>query len=247
MSLDLTSPFERSLPHLHAPSTLMSINSPPSSTRTFILEAKTSSPQMLTGPLRVVDPLGNMFGHVRVLEKSAATGMLTDVPAHPVHNDTSVPPVNLQHTAEEISHAQKDQNWLELSTKSIGYEPEPSVRPSLYISSFFHNSLSYGLVDFLPDEIHDTSNLTSFLPRYLRGFGWKPNSPCSSITVLQTFIDSPLPRPPSSEFNNASALSTIQNYPHLFHVSTPINIACFEYFCQDHPKPDFVSSVVTAL
>ncbi|KAG1720065.1 hypothetical protein EDD22DRAFT_791315 [Suillus occidentalis] len=59
----------------------------------------------------------------------------------------------------------------------------------------------------------------------------------------------PLPRPPPSEFNNLTVLSTIAKYPHLFKVSTPINVDRFETLLTlaHHPNMPFVHSVCQGL
>ncbi|KIK62341.1 hypothetical protein GYMLUDRAFT_143558, partial [Collybiopsis luxurians FD-317 M1] len=56
----------------------------------------------------------------------------------------------------------------------------------------------------------------------------------------------PLPRPPEGEFEGA-AWRTVQTFPHLFQVSTPININRLHSFLDEHPNPAFVDSVITAL
>lgn len=86
-------------------------------------------------------------------------------------------------------------------------------------------------------------NKSSFLPCYLRGFGWNNNSDTTSHTVRCTLLDSCLPRPSPEEFKNEAAMNTLRLYPHLFKVSTEINTTKFRKLLQDHPRPDFVDSV----
>ncbi|KAI5980621.1 hypothetical protein EDD15DRAFT_2128095, partial [Pisolithus albus] len=57
----------------------------------------------------------------------------------------------------------------------------------------------------------------------------------------------PLPQPPVDEFQNFSALNTINNYAHLFQIVTPINVDHFERLLCDHPNPQFVRSVCRGL
>ncbi|KAH7903103.1 hypothetical protein BJ138DRAFT_1138793 [Hygrophoropsis aurantiaca] len=56
-----------------------------------------------------------------------------------------------------------------------------------------------------------------------------------------------MPRPPMSEFQNIEALKTIQENPHLFHVSTPIHVDRFESLLASHPNQPFVKSVCVGL
>ncbi|KAF8989658.1 hypothetical protein BDZ89DRAFT_974667 [Hymenopellis radicata] len=86
----------------------------------------------------------------------------------------------------------------------------------------------------------------SFLPRYLRGFGWRDDAPRGSRTAWYTEVDNPLPRPPDKEYQ-PHVLKTIHENPHLFHVSTPINIDRFANLLTIHPNQRFVASVVRSL
>ncbi|KAF9022426.1 hypothetical protein BDZ89DRAFT_956632 [Hymenopellis radicata] len=86
----------------------------------------------------------------------------------------------------------------------------------------------------------------SFLPRYLRGFGWRKATPQGSRTAWYTEVDKPLPRPPDKEYQ-PHVLRTIHENPHLFHVSTPINVDRFASCLTLHPNRHFVASVVRML
>ncbi|TEB27632.1 hypothetical protein FA13DRAFT_1601965, partial [Coprinellus micaceus] len=57
----------------------------------------------------------------------------------------------------------------------------------------------------------------------------------------------PLPRPPDDELANPIVNQTIHDNPHLFNVSTPINIDLFEELLATHPNQPFVRSVVVGL
>ena len=57
----------------------------------------------------------------------------------------------------------------------------------------------------------------------------------------------PLPSPPDAEFDNLEALSTIQTYPHLFRITTPINVDRFQSLLSSHPNQPFVLSVCRGL
>ncbi|KAJ3764924.1 hypothetical protein FB446DRAFT_698473, partial [Lentinula raphanica] len=81
----------------------------------------------------------------------------------------------------------------------------------------------------------------------MRGFGFGKNSKViGSRTAAYTEVDEPLPRPPPEEYESQAWL-TIKNNPHLFNVSTPINVDRFESLLVDHPNPAFVVSVMVAL
>ena len=57
----------------------------------------------------------------------------------------------------------------------------------------------------------------------------------------------PVPRPPQNELFNRLALSTIQSHPHLFKITTPININRFGSLLTSHPNRPLVDSVCTGL
>lgn len=87
----------------------------------------------------------------------------------------------------------------------------------------------------------------SYLPRHMRGFGWRNPGHVSSRTAHFTIVDSPLPRPPASERLNTAALQTIRDYPHLFRVHTPVRVDRLAVLLRSHPNPDFVASVLVGL
>lgn len=66
-------------------------------------------------------------------------------------------------------------------------------------------------------------------------------------TADWTITAQPLPRPPPAELANETNNATIANNPHLFHVSTPINIDRFQELLATHPNQPFVQSVITGL
>jgi hypothetical protein len=82
-------------------------------------------------------------------------------------------------------------------------------------------------------------------PKYLRQSIWAtPDAtPLFSPTACSTLTDAPLPRPPPEEFTNSGAISTIEQYPHLFRIVTPINVDRFEELLATHPNQPFVKSV----
>ncbi|KAG1758324.1 hypothetical protein EDD22DRAFT_784110 [Suillus occidentalis] len=78
---------------------------------------------------------------------------------------------------------------------------------------------------------------------------WGNEAKTLSGTALWTESAEPLPCPLSREFQNDAALHTISLYPHLFRVSTPINVDHFESLLTltHHPNPPFVRSVCLGL
>ena len=86
-------------------------------------------------------------------------------------------------------------------------------------------------------------------PRYLHWSIWAdPDSPpFVSPTASSTLTDAPLPRPPPEEFDNTSAMLTIEQNAHLFHIVTPINVDRFEELLATHPNQPFVNSVCVSL
>ncbi|KAG2340133.1 hypothetical protein BDR05DRAFT_977435 [Suillus weaverae] len=78
---------------------------------------------------------------------------------------------------------------------------------------------------------------------------WGNEAKSLSGTALWTETAEPLPRPPLSEFSNNVAVGTITQYPHLFAVSTPINVDRFENLLTiaQHPNLPFIRSVCLGL
>lgn len=85
------------------------------------------------------------------------------------------------------------------------------------------------------------------VPKYWRYNAWDINSDQLPNTADWTVNAKPLPRPPSAELANETNSSTIAQNPHLFNVSTPINIDRFEELLVTHPNQPFVRSVVAGL
>ena len=84
-------------------------------------------------------------------------------------------------------------------------------------------------------------------PRHKRRMVWGTEWDACSKTVKWTETADPLPRPLPSEFSNTKATQTIASNPHLFSVSTPINVDRFEALLLEHPNQPFVHSVCTGL
>ena len=85
-------------------------------------------------------------------------------------------------------------------------------------------------------------------PKYLERSVWTDvkTAPIFSPTACCTLIDDPLPRPPAEEYDNHAAISTIQEYPHLFQIVSPIKVDRFEELLSTHPNQAFVQSVCTS-
>ncbi|KAG2113133.1 uncharacterized protein F5147DRAFT_770991 [Suillus discolor] len=95
--------------------------------------------------------------------------------------------------------------------------------------------------------VKDQNSLIAAAPSHRRKNIWNDRSHPRSPTATWTETAKPLPRPPKQEFKNLSALRTISDFPHLFRVSTCINIEEFESLLSDHPNPAFVNSVCLGL
>lgn len=85
------------------------------------------------------------------------------------------------------------------------------------------------------------------VPKYRRYNAWNINSDRLPNTADWTINASPLPRPPSAELANEINSTTIALNPHLFNLSTPINVDRFEQLLTTHPNQPFVHSVLVGL
>ncbi|KAJ7506478.1 hypothetical protein B0H11DRAFT_2219842 [Mycena galericulata] len=98
------------------------------------------------------------------------------------------------------------------------------------------------------EDTDDTPDVSSFLPKYMRGMAWKKNQSTSySRTAHYTEIDEPLPHPPAYEFQNAAVMRTIRESPDLFHNPRVIEVDRFESLLKRHPNASFVQSVLAGL
>jgi len=84
-------------------------------------------------------------------------------------------------------------------------------------------------------------------PRFVRDYVWPVDVSSPLSTALMTETAPPVPRPPQNELFNQLALSTIQSHPHLFKITTPININRFGSLLTSHPNRPLVDSVCTGL
>jgi hypothetical protein len=76
---------------------------------------------------------------------------------------------------------------------------------------------------------------------------WGGESPTRLTTALATETELPVPTPPPNELSNIVALRTIEENPHLFSVSTPIDVDRFEELLAAHPNPLYMQSMCQAL
>jgi hypothetical protein len=79
-------------------------------------------------------------------------------------------------------------------------------------------------------------------PTYAQDLIWaededeEEKNPEPLTLALASEIMPPLPSVPLNELHNAPALNTIQTQPHLFCVSSSINIPVFHHFLKEHPN-----------
>jgi len=91
------------------------------------------------------------------------------------------------------------------------------------------------------------SELVGRKPRYLRYNIFDTNFDFSRGTAEWTETAKPLPQIPQAELDNPIVKATIETYPELFHVDTPINVEKFEELLKKHPNLPFKSTVITGL
>ncbi|KAF8903253.1 hypothetical protein CPB85DRAFT_1438403 [Mucidula mucida] len=172
--------------------------------------------------------------HPRNRRRSVKTGMKDDVRAIPALVDTFA-----SLAADHTSPAPATQKALEKPTSSS------------FLSNVWRAAYLFvgGPDDDDGDEEDDKVEVeqpASYLPRYLRGFGWRVLSPRGSRTAWYTEIDEPLPHPPLREYKS-TAMKTIHDNPHLFNVSTPVNVDRLASLLTVHPNQPFVKSVLRLL
>lgn len=96
-------------------------------------------------------------------------------------------------------------------------------------------------------ESEDQEVKLGLKPKYLRQNLWSTESDARMVAYEWTETAEPLPRPPPSEYENLSALRTLEARPDLFKVISPIRVDVFERLLKDHPNQRFVSSVLEGL
>ncbi|KAF5376292.1 hypothetical protein D9615_008534 [Tricholomella constricta] len=91
--------------------------------------------------------------------------------------------------------------------------------------------------------------LLHYRPSYARDLIWaedadKEERDATRCTLaFASTIMPPLSPVPDNELSNLTACTTIYNYPHLFRVSSPINVSVFRDLLRTHPNQPLVDSV----
>jgi len=78
------------------------------------------------------------------------------------------------------------------------------------------------------------ANLWRTVSRFAKGTCLDSKDTLSAAFATETA--DPLPPPPPRSMLNKSAYTTIDNYPELFKIVTPINVDQFEAYLIDHPN-----------
>lgn len=81
----------------------------------------------------------------------------------------------------------------------------------------------------------------------MRDYVWGEDELSYISTVLSSETAPPVPSPPPNELNNQVALTTINTHPHLFRITTPINVERFYSLLATHPNRALVESVYRGL
>ncbi|KAF8238116.1 hypothetical protein L208DRAFT_1243471 [Tricholoma matsutake] len=84
-------------------------------------------------------------------------------------------------------------------------------------------------------------------PKYARHYVWNHDEFPYVSTALSSEFTPPVPYPPHNELNNQVALATINSYPHLFHITTPVKVMHFNQLLSLHPNQPLVESVCQGL
>jgi hypothetical protein len=84
-------------------------------------------------------------------------------------------------------------------------------------------------------------------PRYAQDFMWSVNEPEHVSLAMTSIHTPPVPAPPQAEVFNPVAQSTIRSHPHLFQITTPVNVDVFCALLREHPNQPLVSSVQDGL
>jgi hypothetical protein len=84
-------------------------------------------------------------------------------------------------------------------------------------------------------------------PKYAWHYIWDSDEFSYISTALSSEFVPPVPCPPHNELDNRVTLTTINSYPHLFHVTTPVKIEHFHQLLTSHPNQALVESVCQGL
>ena len=84
-------------------------------------------------------------------------------------------------------------------------------------------------------------------PKYTRGLLWDDADDTMSATAQWSLTAAPVPMVPQDELDNVPAVNTIAQHPHLFQITTPIQVDRFEELLSLHPNQPAVASVCHSL
>jgi hypothetical protein len=97
----------------------------------------------------------------------------------------------------------------------------------------------------------DAARAKEIRPKYQRGYLWDDKEPSEdnseTRSALVSFTAAPWPLVPDSIANHPAVQSTLCTHQHLFRIVSPIDVDKFEKLLNDHPNPNFVSSVCRGL
>lgn len=141
----------------------------------------------------VIGTVENVAGKVRHAGGVANTSVATADPQITGRKTTNVPPplLNVRRSAD-VAEKKGSSDSARQPRLSAGFRA---------LSRFGQAACSSDscIVDgsnFEAEQHVEENRILSHLPRYLRGFGWREDSNCSSVTASRTETDSPLPQPP---------------------------------------------------
>ena len=84
-------------------------------------------------------------------------------------------------------------------------------------------------------------------PRFVRDYVWPDVELRDSTTALASQVFAPVPEPPQNELMSVEKWDTITSHPHLFRITTPIDV---KHFCElliSHPNCPLVESMCKGL
>jgi len=84
-------------------------------------------------------------------------------------------------------------------------------------------------------------------PRFVRDFVWSDVDSRDLTTALISEAVPPVPHPPQNELLSKEKWNVIKTCPHLFRITTPINVNRFHELLTSHPNRALVESVCEGL
>ena len=84
-------------------------------------------------------------------------------------------------------------------------------------------------------------------PRFIRDFVWSDVNSQDSTTALVSELAPPVPQPPQNKLLSKEKWDFIKSHPHLFRITTPINVDRFGSLLASHPNQTLVKSVCEGL